>query len=136
MYPALALTALAPAFMERGYAARYNPKSGRFSIEDWKLVAGAVRRRAEQLSLDELSEWADQTMLIPKPTKNDQDRLDAAICLIVALQWRFEQDTNRLAVIGDGQTGYMVTPVSERTREILREAAHARSVPVGTPRLY
>lgn len=54
------------------------------------------------------------------PKKSDQDRLDAAICLIVALQWR-RGPRDRVVVIGDERHGYMVTPVSTETKAILQE---------------
>ena len=61
------------------------------------------------------------------PTKHAQDCLDALICLIVALEWR-RAPRARVAVIGDGRTGYIVTPVSPETRHILEQAAIANGV--------
>ena len=133
VYPALALPALEPAIMERKRAARYNPNNRKkFSLDDWKLVASAVRRHADTLDIAQLSQWASKQTDLAEPRKCHQDRLDAAICLIIALQWR-RVPRHRLAVIGDGRTGYMVTAVSPDTRELLDRAAKRKNVPIDAP---
>ena len=134
VYPALALPALEPVIMERRRAARYNPnnRNKNFSLDDWKLVAGAVGRHADALGLAPLSQWACEQSVLDRPVKQDQDHLDAMICLIIAIQWRREKRRNYLAVIGDGREGYMVTPVSPETREILWRAAKQKRVPMDT----
>ena len=133
VFPALALPALEPAILERKRAARYNPASRRrFSLPDWCLVALAASRHAAALRLDDLSEWARDLAESPKPTKIDQDCLDAAICLIVALQWR-RAPRDQVTVIGDAQFGYMVSPVTPATRAILEPAAATRGVPMDAP---
>ena len=129
VFPALALPALEPEILKRGRAAHYNPANKKtFSRNDWRLVAGVVRRCASVRGLAPLAHWAGQQMGLVVPTKCDQDCLDAAICLIVALDWR-RAPRDRVAVIGDGQTGYMVAPVSPETRTILERAAIAKGVP-------
>ena len=128
VYPALALTGLEPAFMSRGSAARYNPESYygtyRFSLDDWKLVCSTVARCAKDFDLLKISQWAkemEEPWVSPKkPRKLDQDKIDAALCLLIALMWR--RQTHEVRVIGDLETGYMVTPTSDATREILKAA--------------
>ena len=133
VFPALALPALEPAIMTRGRAARYNPENKKkFLLCDWKLVASTVRHRAGELHLAPLSRWADKMARLSEPTKSDQDRLDAAVCLLIALYWR-RAPRDRSAVIGDSQTGYMVTPVSRGSREILERAADEKGVPFDLP---
>ena len=133
VFPALALPALEPAILERKRAARYNPANRRrFSLADWNLVASSVSRHAESLGLVRLSEWATEQARSRKPTKSDQDCLDAAICLIVALLWR-RSPRNDLAVIGDRQHGYMVSPVTPEILGILQPAAAKRGVPMDVP---
>ena len=133
VFPALALPALEPEILERKRAARYNPANRRrFSLPDWRLVALAASRHAAALRLGGLSEWARDLVESPKPTKTDQDCLDAAICLIVALQWR-RAPRDRVTVIGDAQFGYMVSPVTPATRAILEPAAATRGVPMDAP---
>ena len=128
VYPALALTALNPAFMCRGSAARYNPESYsgpyRFSLDDWKLVCSTVACCAEQFDLHEISQWAkemEEPWVSPsRPRKLDQDKIDAALCLLIAQMWR--RQTHEVRVIGDAETGYIVTPTSDATRKILEAA--------------
>ncbi len=127
VFPALALPALEPRIMSRGHAARYNPDKT-FSLCDWKLVANAVARHAEELGVPQLSQWARAAAGYDRVDKTLQDQLDAAICLIIALRW-CRAPSNRVAVIGDGQHGYMVTPVSTETRKILQSAAKKQEVP-------
>ena len=132
VYPGLALPALAPDIMRRGDAARYNPANRKkFRLRDWKLVAHAVEVHAQRLDMEALSEWARERKTCSDPTKAQQDELDAAICLIIALQWR-SSACDRLAVIGDEQFGYMATPVSDKTKEILEQAARRKGVPLDT----
>ena len=129
VFPALALPALEPEILKRGQAAHYNPANKKtFSRNDWRLVAGSVRRCASALGIAPLSHWAGQQIGLAVPTKRDQDCLDAAICLMVALEWR-RAPRDRVAVIGDGRTGYMVTLVSPETRNILERAAIAKGMP-------
>lgn len=133
VFPALALPALEPAILERKRAARYNPANRkRFSLPDWRLVARAASRHAAALRLNALSQWARNLAELPKPSKTDQDCLDAAICLIVALQWR-RAPRDRVTVLGDAQSGYMVSPVTPATRAILQSAATRRAVPMDAP---
>ena len=134
VYPALALPALNPIFTERGSAARYDPQSykgpHRFNLEDWRLVCEIVRRGAAEFHLEALSQWASgviQPWDSPtRPRKLHQDKIDAVLCLIIALQWRMR--TNGVCVIGDLANGYIVTPTSIETREILEAACEERGV--------
>ena len=103
VFPALALPALEPCILKRKRKASYNPdKKAKFSRSDWNLVTEAVRRHADTFNLAPLSRWANEKAKLDTPTKSDQDCLDAAICLIIALLWRREK-RELMAVIGDGQ---------------------------------
>lgn len=128
VFPALALPALEPQTFERRYAAKYNPKNRRtFCISDWCLVCNAVARHARELGLQSLAEWSICASG-KRPDKSLQDKLDAIICLIIAIQWR-RSDSDKVALIGDGCSGYMVTPVSTDTKRILKQAADKIGVP-------
>ena len=127
VFPALALTALVPQILARKRAARYNPANRRFSLADWQLVCNTVARHACTFELLVLSGWADGVSQLTKPAKNHQDQLDAVVCLIVALQWR-RLVRDKLALIGDVQQGYMVTPVTRETKTILKRAADEKAV--------
>lgn len=122
VYPALALAALNPIFMDRESAARYDPQGYAFDRDDWETVCNTIANLAREIGLQSLSQWATE-MVTPwdspnRPRKLHQDKIDAAICLLVALQWRRQSDG--ICVIGDLQTGYIVTPTSDATREILQ----------------
>lgn len=129
VFPALALPSLELCILERKHKASYNPSKKNFSPEDWRMVAKAVQRHANKLSVAPLAEWAERMARKNPPTKPDQDRLDAAICLIIALYWR-RRNMQDMAVIGDTKNGYMVTPVAPQTKEILQKAAEKGKVPM------
>lgn len=132
VFPALALPALQPKILTRRKAAFYNPvRKKTFTLSDWRLVADTVRHNASKRGLVPLSEWSGGQMDLTAPSKQDQDRLDSAICLLVALEWR-QAPRDSVAVFGDAHTGYMVTPVSPETREVLRSAADEQRVPFDT----
>ncbi|PVE25788.1 hypothetical protein DC522_03170 [Microvirga sp. KLBC 81] len=132
VFPALALPALVPELWERGRGAKYNPAARTFRIEDWRLVASGVARYASQLGVLSLSSWADAEVTRAKPKKEDQDRMDAAICLLVAYGWR-HGPRERGMVVGDPATGYVATIASTATREVLLKSASDRGVPVDVP---
>ena len=128
VYAVLALTALEPEIMKRNEAARYNPeRSKNFCLDDWRLVTQAVERQADKLNLPALSKWARSAANISSPQKQEQNKLDAVICLIVALQWRRAMRES-VAMIGDLNSGYMITPVSTSTKTILKNSARERGV--------
>lgn len=128
VFPALAMPSLDTGILTRKRAAFYNPTKNGFAIEDWRLVATAIQRHADALSLAPLSKWAIRYAALDSPKKHHQDCLDAAICMIVALQWR-RVSRDQMAVIGD-RRGYMVTPISPEGRVILQRAAVNRKVPI------
>jgi predicted RNase H-like nuclease len=53
--------------------------------------------------------WIDIAGRLSNPTKPDQDRLDACLCLLVALHLA---EGNECLMVGDLQTGYIVVPHS------------------------
>ena len=132
VYPALSLPALQPMFMQhrrngRRWAARYNPDRRRtFSLDDWRLVCETVGNYADHFHLQTLSDWAGEIRQLAAPAKEHQDKVDAALCLIIALQWRRGRHIDAMCVIGDLDTGYIVTPTSDDTRRILQEAVERR----------
>lgn len=128
VYAVLALTALEPEIMKRNEAARYNPeKSKNFCLEDWRLVTRAVERHTDEFNLPALANWARSAANINSPQKHEQRKLNAVICLIVALQWR-RALRESVAMIGDLDSGYMITPVSTSTKAILKNSAEERDV--------
>lgn len=130
VFPALALPALEDGFAQRLCAPKYNPQNRRkFRLEDWQAVAHVVARSAEQFGVHSLAEWARQMHDVAQPQKSDQDQLDAALCALIGLCWR-AGPRDRAAMLGDVDTGYMITPISSATRPRLEQAAIRRGIPV------
>ena len=129
VFPALALPAMIPAVWDRRRAAKYNPVGRRFDLADWALVSRGLATYARKLGMWELADWADAHARCKQPRKPDQDRLDAAICLAVAMSWRRGSPDDNIQ-LGDEAAGYMVAPVSAETRAVLTLAAERRGGPI------
>ncbi len=127
VFPALALPALLPAIWARRQAARYNP-ARRFVPADWRLVAGGIAALARRHAAP-LADWAESAAALDRPRKPDQDRLDSAICLLVALAWRHGPPAETL-LIGDARTGLLATIASGEVRATLVAAATRLGVAV------
>jgi predicted RNase H-like nuclease len=129
VFPALALPAIVPTIWERRRAAKYNPAASKFDPPDWPIVASGVATFVRGLGADDLAEWVNEQASREAPRKADQDHLDAAICLAIALAWRLGPPSNTLQ-IGDEQAGYMATIASVQTRAALVKAAEGRGVAI------
>jgi predicted RNase H-like nuclease len=120
--------ALAPGFFGRLGAPRYNPDRRKtFRANDWARVAEAAAQEASALSCYELAAWCKEAGKIARPRKADQDMLDAALCLLIALRWRLRPRAASL-LLGDLASGYMVVPASPEVREYLTKRARKYSV--------
>lgn len=130
VFPAIALASFEHAFFGRLAGPRYNPGRGKtFRIDHWAQVAQAAASQADASGCGELASWCRETARIARPRKADQDRLDAALCLLIALHWRRgPRDASML--LGDLHTGYMVLPASDQVRARLSEAAGRYGAPV------
>jgi predicted RNase H-like nuclease len=130
VFPALALTSLDEAFFGRKCGPRYNPARRKtFRDADWTRVASSAATEASTLGCGELAEWCREAGRIDRPRKADQDRLDAALCVLVAMRWRLRPRGESL-LLGDLSTGYMVMPASPAVRERLALRARLLSVPM------
>jgi predicted RNase H-like nuclease len=129
VFPALALPAMIPEIWRRDRAAKYNPANVKFDASDWKLVARGLAAYARLHDLCELAHWADAQAQLARPRKVDQDRLDAAICLAIAMVWR-RFPLHDSVQLGDAATGYIVTPVTTATRAVLTGAAARKGVAI------
>ena len=96
---------------------------------DWTRVAEAAARQSLTLGCTELAHWFRDTGKINQPRKADQDRMDAALCVLIALCWRRRPRCGSL-LLGDLATGYMVRPASLEVRERLSAPARKHSVPI------
>jgi predicted RNase H-like nuclease len=119
VFPALALASLDTRFFGRLSAPRYNPDRRKtFLLADWVRVAEAAGRESHILGCDELAEWCRAVGGTAQPRKADQDKLDSALCVLIALHWRLRPRGASL-LLGDLTTGYMVLPASREVREYL-----------------
>ena len=130
VFPALALASFDPACFARHGALKYNPAvRKRFRLSDWRRVCATAARLFERWAIGEAAVWCRMAADLPSPRKADQDRLDAMLCLAVALQWRLEPAETSI-MIGDTTNGYIVAPASAEVRLRLTAAAERAGVPV------
>jgi predicted RNase H-like nuclease len=122
VFPALALPAFHDDFCGRLQAPRYNPARRTFRKEDWVRVIDVVAAEAAKLGCPVVAEWCASLKEINGPRKSDQDRLDAVICLLIAIRWR-QSPRERSVMIGDTAQGYIVAPVTDQVRERLKTKA-------------
>jgi predicted RNase H-like nuclease len=84
---------------------------------------------ADRLGVACVAKWLASLEQVEKPAKADQDRLDAVICLLIAIRWRLE-GRDKSVMIGDLEHGYMVSPISRRVRSRLEQAAKIKTVEI------
>jgi predicted RNase H-like nuclease len=129
VFPALALASMDINFFGRLSAPRYNPnRKGTFRLADWMRVAEAAAREANLFGCEEFVDWC-RSGAIARPQKSDQDKLDSALCVLIALHWRLRAREVSL-LIGDLSTGYMVLPASQEVRKFLALAARKHAVSI------
>jgi predicted RNase H-like nuclease len=129
VFPALALASYSPAFFGYRKGPRYNPDRKTFRIEDWIATIDAAINEATRFSCLQLVAWLNALRKNLAPRKVDQDRLDSALCLLIAMRWRLAPREMSVAV-GDLISGYIVAPVSATVMQRLTQAALERGVPI------
>ena len=92
----------------------YNPANRNFDIDDWNKICIDIEAYGEKQKIGGMKEWASNLKkakpMIQKPSKSDQDKLDAVLCAIMAFEWaKGGVSTTHGVVIGDMSNGYMVT---------------------------
>lgn len=129
VFPALALPSLLPEVWQRRRSVKYNPAKPNFSTDDWALVTECVERFAFDEGMTHLGVAARELAALSTPRKADQDKLDALICLVIA--WIFRRHPScATTVIGDGEHGYIVTPIIPSIRDVLVRSAQLIGVPI------
>ena len=128
-YPVLAIIALGwtlpDAERPTGRLPKYNPgRRKTFAIADWVHTCRATSAKLAAEGAPELAAWAETAATMAKPTKSDQDQLDACICLVSALHLAKRRDA---LFVGCCTTGYIVVPDSE----MLRKELEPRCVELG-----
>lgn len=122
-YPVLALVAfgwLLPDSRPTGRLPKYNPgRRSSFSLDDWRYACRTAADAFERDDLAGLAAWLRETAECPKPTKRDQDQLDACLCLLVAVHVFLGREA---LIVGDMASGYMLVPHNP----VLADELHAR----------
>jgi predicted RNase H-like nuclease len=127
VFPALALPAFHEDFCGRLRAPRYNPARRTFRKDDWLRVIAVVAGESENLGCSVAAEWCASLGSLNNPRKSDQDRLDAVICLLIAIRWRLSP-REQSVMIGDTTQGYIVAPVADEIRQRLKVRADLTGV--------
>ncbi|WP_291375018.1 DUF429 domain-containing protein [Devosia sp.] len=129
VFPALALPSLAVQFCGRLLGPKYNPgRRKTFRLDDWHTVLTCTAAAGLSLQIARLAEWCEDHRVAAAPNKADQDLLDGVLCALVGFIWLFEPRSRSL-MIGDLETGYMITPAEGAARTRLQSAAQIRDVP-------
>ena len=121
--PALALPAFHEDFCGRLRAPRYNPARRTFRKEDWVRVVEVLAVESERLGCSVVAEWCASLKALGNPRKSDQDRLDAVICLLIAIRWTLSPREQC-----DTIQGYIIAPVADETRRRLKARADLTGV--------
>lgn len=117
-YPALAMIAFGWALPDNqravGRLPKYNPERRKtFSLSDWRHVCNKADEAFRNRALYAISDWVREIGSKSSPGKADQDRLDACICLLVALGL---SEGKQCLIIGDIQTGFILSPHDDALR--------------------
>ncbi len=130
VFPALALPGFFNQFSTRLGGPRYNPARRKtFKIENWQQVALLLSELGVQSEIEGLAEWCSAHAKKGKPTKADQDLLDALICATIGYHW-LRAPRGQSIMIGDRETGYIVAPVRAGVHEKLSLAAMTHGVAI------
>jgi predicted RNase H-like nuclease len=126
-YPALALVALGWT-LDRHLVRRlpkYNPhRRGTFSLSDWEFVCKHIENAFRVRGLHNLADWTDRQAKNISPRKQDQDRIDACLCLLVGL---CIVEVGKALVVGNYSMGYIMVPVP-REGELMEELKQRCSI--------
>ncbi len=121
-YPVLTMIALGWMLSDArpgGRLPKYNPgRKKTFSHSDWQHVCRLTSDAFRERGLIGGAGWIDSASGKASPRKNDQDGLDACVCLLVALYLAEGKDC---LMLGDLETGYIVVPDSAALREELKD---------------
>jgi predicted RNase H-like nuclease len=129
VFPALSLAALDQDFFGRRRQPKYNPERRTFSIESWRRVSVAAARESESFGCHQLGKFCRRIGSKSTPRKEEQDKLDSVLCVLIAMRWRMRPPSASL-LLGDTVSGYMVVPATAVIRERLSAGAARCSVKV------
>lgn len=116
-YPVLTMIALSWSLVDSSKQARpsgrlpkYNPDRRKtFSPSDWRHVCMRTSDAFKIRGLSENAQWIDDASRLREVHKEDQDCLDACVCLLVALHLA---EGKKCLMVGNLESGYIVVPYS------------------------
>ena len=127
-YPVLAMIALGWVREDaraKGRLPKYNPdRKKTCRLEDWRYLCDKVSAVLREHGLSQTALWVDGIRDLDRPKKSDQDRLDACLCLLVALHLA---ERSEGLMVGDRATGYIVVPHCAALQEELADRCKATS---------
>lgn len=115
-YPVLTIIArgwiLSDEDRPSGRLPKYNPaRRLTFRRDDWAYLCGMLSEVFMDRGVAVIAEWINSMRFLKTPRKPDQDRLDACLCLLVAMDMA---EGNACVVVGEQKSGYIVTSASEK----------------------
>lgn len=112
-YPVLALIALGwllPDARSTGRLPKYNPqRRATFSMTDWKHVCDRAAGEFDALGLSATAGWLEAAGQHSRPSKKDQDGVDACLCLLVSLSLAGGREC---LMVGNMDSGYIIVQQS------------------------
>ena len=122
-YPVLTIIALGwirPDVLRGcGRLPKYNPERKKiFLLEDWRHVCAAASKRISGFKLSGIAQGIENVRQKKKPQKEEQDCVDACICLLVALHL---VERKECIMVGDLETGYIVVPHDAKLKKELED---------------
>lgn len=110
-YPVLAIIAfgwLREDSRTSGRLPKYNPgRKKTFSVDDWQYLCSEASRAFRERGLVRSARWIDEVGDRDRARKPDQDKIDACLCLLVALHM---VERRVCLMVGNCQSGYIVVP--------------------------
>jgi predicted RNase H-like nuclease len=110
-YPVLMMIAMGwmlPDHRPKGRLPKYNPERRKtFSLSDWAHVCAKASAEFRHRGLGGVADWIDAVAEQRRPRKSDQDKLDACLCLLVALDLA---EYRNCLMVGNVESGYIVVP--------------------------
>lgn len=127
-YPVLAMIALGWLREDArpvGRLPKYNPgRRKTFNMEDWRFVCDHAAASMRGFGVNGIADWIGRSRDLERPRKVDQDRLDACLCLLVAVHLADGDDG---LMVGNHATGYIVVPHSAKLADELARRCEATS---------
>lgn len=118
-YPVLAIIALGwtlPDQQRKERLPKYNPARRRtFHQNDWEHLCIKIIKEFQRAGLENIKGWIDSRRE-RKPTKGDQDCLDACLCLLVAMHIA---NGEPCLTVGQRESGEIVVPYSKSLEDEL-----------------